>query len=201
MTFDLVKQNVEKLTEIQLKDFSLMFLDALDKLKSLQVTGVEAFKECTRAYRCARDWKKHIETYRKSRIEPMRKEIANVNDRIKEFTEPLDQIEALAKIKVDEYNQIVKQEQAKEQETLINACKTLNVEVPVTLPVQSSLRGDGAVVYEKTAMRFEVEDLRQVPLRYLQLNEALVKQDLKLGLSEIPGLKIYEEKITQIRSR
>lgn len=201
MDFDLVMKNFDKVHEVTLGDFTHMFKQAFDKIKSLQLTGVEAFKECTRYYKQAREWKKAIESYRKQKVEPLRTELARINDQVKEFIQPLEDIESVAKVKIDAFNKQQIEDKRVEDEKAAQACALLQVEAPLVVPRETTLRGDGAIVYEKTVSKFEVTDLRQVPLKYLKVDERLVEQDLKLGLAEIPGLRIWEEKITQIRSR
>lgn len=201
MSFDIIKQNFDKTTEVELRDFSSMFKDAYNRLKDLQVTGVEAFKEVTHYYKVAKDWKKQIESYRKKRIEPLRTEMATINDRVKEFVQPLDDIESLAKVKVDSYNAFLEEQKRIEEAKLAEACKILDVEMPAQAPEDKVLRGSGAIVYERSVQKFEVVNLAEVPLRYLQINESMIKQDLKLGVLEIPGVRVWEEKTTQIRSR
>jgi hypothetical protein len=43
--------------------------------------------------------------------------------------------------------------------------------------------------------------MAKVPAKYLMVDEAAIKRDLKLGVSEIDGIEIFEEKITQLRTR
>ena len=67
--------------------------------------------------------------------------------------------------------------------------------------MESIVRGDGAITVTKTETRFRVVDLSKVPLKYLVVDEAAIKRDIKLGLTQIDGLELYEEKTTQLRTR
>ena len=48
---------------------------------------------------------------------------------------------------------------------------------------------------------YKVLDIKKVPKKYLQINEAALKKDLNLGIREIKGLEITEEEQIQLRNR
>ena len=52
---------------------------------------------------------------------------------------------------------------------------------------------DGGAAHIRMVWVHEVVDLSKVPRRYLELDERAVKADIKAGIREIEGLKIYEE--------
>jgi hypothetical protein len=47
---------------------------------------------------------------------------------------------------------------------------------------------------------FEVIDANQVPRKYLMVNEKAIRADVKAGLREIPGVKIFEKPVMNIRT-
>lgn len=47
---------------------------------------------------------------------------------------------------------------------------------------------------------FEVTDPAQVPRKYLEVNERAIRADVKAGIREIPGVRIFEKPIMNIRT-
>jgi membrane protein involved in colicin uptake len=59
----------------------------------------------------------------------------------------------------------------------------------------------GSVASLKTTWEFEVLDLSKVPLKYLTINEAMIRADIRgeQGEREIPGLRIYPVQSARVR--
>ena len=55
------------------------------------------------------------------------------------------------------------------------------------------------MIFSSSSWEFEIEDINKVPREYLTLDEKKVKDDLKMGIRNIPGLKIYEKTYTKTR--
>jgi hypothetical protein len=81
------------------------------------------------------------------------------------------------------------------------AAHLLDVDVPYLMPIEKNLRGDGAMTVTRTVRKFRIVDPSKVPLKYMKLDEEAVKAAIKLGVAEIEGLEIYDEKETTLRSR
>jgi len=174
----------------------------LQRALSLDVVNDAAFKACTAIYAKAKEWRKIIEQKRKEAVDPFRKQIAAINDKAKELSDPLEEIENVTKTKVDGYHRFLEEIKKKEEEKILELAKLLDEEqTPYITPMDSALRGDGAISYSKIEKRFQVTDISKVPAKYLMVNEAAIKNDIKLGIQEIPGVRIYEEKTTQLRRR
>ncbi len=67
--------------------------------------------------------------------------------------------------------------------------------------MEKTIRGEGAILTTKTEKAFRVLDISKVPLKYLMVDEAAVKKDLKLGINEVPGIEVFESTTTQLRMR
>ncbi len=185
--------------EQQLKGIIREMLALTEQLK---VDTEANYKSITSVYAQARSWKKCIEAKRKDLNEPLRKKMAVINDKAKELTDPLDQVINLANAKVHGYHKHLEDLKRKEEETLRNAASLFDAEDEVYVaPVDKILRGDGAISVTKTEKHFKVLDLSKVPLKYLMVNEKAIEHDLKLGINEVPGLEIWEENKTQLRTR
>lgn len=181
------------------KTFDLL----VHSVNALVVDNDTSFKIMTSYYRKVRDWKKLIEEKRKAATEPYRTQVALINDRAKELTDALNKIESITRLKADEYQRHLEELRRQEEERARAAAAILDIpeETVYIEPVSPTIRGDGAMAYTVTEKKFKVTDIAKVPAKYLKLDEVAVKQDLKLGIWEIPGLEIYEEKITKLRAR
>lgn len=169
---------------------------------NLEVTTDEGFKRMTSMYSESKDWEKRIEFLRKEANRPDQNRISGRNDKAQEILGPLKQIQTIAKQKCEKYQSLLEQQQAEEEQKMIDAADVLGLDdVPMVAPLDKSIRGDGALMYTRTVKKFRTVDLSKVPLKYLQVNEDMVKQDIGLGVSEIAGLEIYEEKVTQLKVR
>ena len=176
--------------------------DMVEFTKSLIVDSDGAYKKITSLYRQARDWKKVIDGKRKELTEPLRKQVSAINDKAKEITDPLDAVIDLANRKASGYLSHLEEVKRLEDEKLRAAAAIFEAEEELYIPaMETTVRGNGAVAVKKTELCFRVVDISKVPARYLVVDEAAVKKDLRLGLVEIPGLEVYENSTTQLRVR
>ena len=58
---------------------------------------------------------------------------------------------------------------------------------------------ESATSYEKESFEIELVDIKSVPLEFLELNEKKVREQLKGGLSSIPGVKITKTTKTIVK--
>jgi hypothetical protein len=198
MTAELSYEQEMGLIEITSTEVS----DMLSMAKSLVVTNDDGYRGITRLYKEAKEWQKKVEAARKSLCAPFRSKIAEINDNAKKLTDPLDQVIELANAKTNSYQKILERAKEQEDEQTRAIAALFDAEDMVYIePLAETIRGDGAIAVTKTEKRFKLSDLSKVPLKYLQLNEDIVKQDIKLGIGSIPGIDIYEETITKLRTR
>lgn len=170
--------------------------------ESLDVSNEEGFRKMTALYAESKDWEKRIEFIRKQANQPDQDRINARNDRCKDLLAPLKQIQAISKKKCDGY-QLILESRKKEEEAKLRATADLLGldDIPFLAPLEKSQRGAGAVMFTRVVRKFRTVDLSKVPLKYLQVNEDLIKQDINLGVAEIPGIEIYDEKVTQLKTR
>jgi hypothetical protein len=169
---------------------------------NLAVTNEEHFRRITSLYAESKDWENKIEFIRKQANAPDQARISARNDKAKELLTPLKQIQAIAKEKSAQYQELLEQSKRKEEQRLQQAADLLGLdEMPYVPPVDKSIRGDGALMFTKMVSKFRLVDISQVPTKYLMLNEEAVMQDIKLGIAVIPGLELYQEKVTQLKAR
>lgn len=174
----------------------------LEFAMSTVVDNEGAYKKITSLYSQAREWKKCLEAKRKELTEPFRKQINIINDTAKKLSDPLDYIIDQANDKANGYVRMLEDLKKKSDEDLRAAASLFDEELDLYIPpLEATIRGDGAIAITKTEKHFRITDITKVPTKYLMVDEKAIKQAIKLGITEIPGLEIYEEKTTQLRKR
>lgn len=202
MTLELTRQsNVEQIPE-NLAHIKTVIRDMEIFANSLPSDNEPAFLKLTSLYCQAREWIKEVEVVRKKRVDPLRKEMAAINDKAKEITEPLNKVIEIANHKTSLYQKMLEDSKRLEDEKMRAAAKIFDFEDDIYIPpVEKNMRGDGAMTVTKTEKKFRLSDLSKVPLKYLMVDEKTVERDLKLGIEVIPGLEVYEETTTSLRKR
>ena len=169
---------------------------------NLAVVNEEGFKKITSLYALSKDWEKRIEFARKQANGPDQDRINLRNDKAKELLNPLKQIQMIAKKKSEQYQHLLEDLKRKEQQRVQDISDLLGLdEAPYVAPVENSIRSEEAIVYTRVVRKFRVVDGSKVPSKYLKIDEEAIDRDIKLGVNSIEGVEIYEEKVTQIRSR
>lgn len=179
-----------------------MINDMIEFTKYMVIDSEDKFKKITTLYSQAKTWKDVIENKRKVVGEPLRKQISMINDKAKELTDPLDKVISLTKVKTGEYQIFLEDRKKREEEELKKAAELFGVSEDLYVPpMESTIRGDGAFASTVVERKFRVQELSKVPMKYLMINEDVVKRDLKLGIDAIEGLEIYEEKTVRLTRR
>lgn len=173
--------------------------DMVEYTKSIDVSDEDSYNKLTALYSQAREWKKHIDTKRKEATEPLRKQTSAINDKAKEFTDPLDEIIEMTNLKSSQYLKIQEAIQEAEKQKLIAAADLFDAGDDFVMPVVKCNKTESATAITKIERRYRIVDAGKIPEKYMMLNEQAVKKDIALGISEIPGIEIYEEKVTTLR--
>ena len=176
--------------------------DMVAFVTELVVDNEGAYRKVTSLYKQAREWKKAIEAKRKELVEPFRSRVAEINDRAKELTDPLDRVVEQSNAKVAGYHKLLEERKKAEDEKIRAEAALFDAAEELYIPDSpKTIRGDGAISVTRTEKRFKVMDLAKVPTKYLMVDEKALMQDIKLGITDIPGIEIYEETTTQLRVR
>jgi hypothetical protein len=173
----------------------------LATISDIVPTSEQAYKSITGIYAQAKRWQKIIEEHRKDATAEARSVVNAINDKAKEFSEPLGRICEIANQKTAHYLAAVERQRKAEEAKINEAGAILGLEATVHLPQVAPARGDGAMAYTRVVKKFRLVDIAKVPLKYLTLNEDLIERDLELGICEIPGVEVYEETKTILRTR
>lgn len=126
----------------------------------------------------SRKLKQSLEKTRKKIIKPHIDFQKAVSTIVKDYSEKLTQIEENLSIKLNDWFQ--SQSTDKDYSDLV-----MEVE-------------DGKLSTKKD-FQFEIEDMELVPKKYLKLDDKKVKEAIKMGVRNIPGMKIIEE--TKLKMR
>lgn len=206
MTIEILAEENPFLVPLESEESKIEIKNVISDMRlfteNLVVNSEQSYRKITSLYAQAREWKKTIDAKRKSLTEPLRKQASAINDKAKELTDPLDNIIDMANAKANGYLRMLEEIKRKEDEKIREAASLFDAADELYIPpMEKIIRGDGAVTVTKIEKRFKVLDIAKVPTKYLLVDEAAIKRDLGLGLSEIPGLEIFEETTTQLRIR
>lgn len=192
------EENSSILCERDIKaDINSLLLTAIN----LIVDSKESFASIDQIYSHARHIKKVVEDYRKNLTEPLRKEMTRINDQARELSYPLDQIINITNAKANGYTRMLEEIKRKEDEALRQAAAIFDAADELYIPEMAQVRGKETVMVTKVEKKFRLVDISQVPTKYLLVDEAAVKRDLKLGISDISGLEIYETTTSNLRKK
>lgn len=145
---------------------------------------------------------KDIEEQRDEIVRPLFESQREANAIFKVVTEPLKGAERRIRDMMANFRRFLKRQQdelaatqRKEQAKAEREAKKTGVPAPAPPPPpqDNPIMGDlgGKATYiEKWA--HELVDITEVPLRFLQPNDAMIKQAIKDGARKIPGLKITD---------
>lgn len=159
---------------------------------------------------------KAIEDFRKNSVQPALEYQRAINNLCKHYQDRLSVIERDAKTKCGQYQAKVELERRKAQEAARKAqeelqkkieaeAKAANVEPPpVVAPVipeaPKTVRTEKGSMTFKEVWKFEVVNAVEVPREYLVVSDSLIREAVKNGIRQIPGVNIYSEKEASIRA-
>jgi hypothetical protein len=149
-----------------------------------------------------------IETVRKALVHDPNEYVKGVNNLAKSFQGKLQGIAASMRGKIGSYVQRQEMERRKAEEAARKAqeelqakidaeAKTSNVEpVQIAAPVvpkpATIVRTEAGSASTRKVWKHEIIDEAAVPRRYLMVDESKIRQAVKQGVREIPGVRIFE---------
>jgi len=189
------------------------------KAESVQVQDTETMEQASELAAQTRQIKKAIESARKRYVENPNQFVKNVNSIAKKYTNKFDEMERGLKKKIaayqDELERKRKEEERRRQEEerkrreAEEQAKAKGEEPqPEPAPQEEpepqpepprSVQTDYGKTFTKKVWTFEVQDESQVPREYLVVDQKKIRQAVKDGVREIPGVSIYQETQTNIR--
>jgi hypothetical protein len=160
---------------------------------------------------------KEIEDQRKATVSNPNKFVKSVNGFVKEFTSKLGRIETVLKSKIGQYQyqrelerreaERKAQEEAEalqkrlDEEAKERGVEPIKVETPVIPKDESVARAEtGASAHVRKQWKGEILDPGKVPRTFCSPDMVKINEAIRAGIREIPGVKIYEDISTVLRT-
>lgn len=196
------------------------YIEEIDKTyevaQQLKVEDQESNKKAVEIGTSAKKLYKKIEETRKSIIEEPNSFVKSVNSFARIFTDKLKSIEQLMKQKISQYRAIEEQKRREaelkakkaieelqkklEKEAKEKGIEPVKVEAPVIPAEPKITRTESGSASGRKVWTFEVVNIDEVPREYLSLNEKKVRDAVRAGVREIPGIRIFQKEKTTFRA-
>lgn len=160
--------------------------------------------------RAIKDMKNALEEQRTSFTKPINESLKNINGFFKKFSDPLTEADTILRKKMSQYRTAQEEERRKkqaeldkqwekEQARLNKIAEKKGIEAPqiVAPSVQEAPQKLGKIGF-KTVWDFEITDLSQVPVEFLQLDMVKVRTAIREGQRDIKGLRIFQTERTSL---
>lgn len=204
MSVDPIIDNVPVREQVRdkIERYALQVESRCQRALTFSIDSIEDRDTALRLIGESKDIGDQIEAKRKEIIEPHRKVVNEVNDTAKIFTEKLKTEQGIYLKHIDAWKakevakQAIREAEAKELKD------TLGLDVaPYAKEDLTVIRTAGVRAQEKEEIFVELEDITKVPYDYLLLDEKKIKGVAKVGIRNIPGVKISIQTKTQIVRR
>lgn len=209
-TFDLLP------VKDRLTAFQTVITAMVNEAQALEVVDDDSNRlAVARAAAAKKKWKE-IEDTRKAILAPHAEFTASVNRLAKDCQVPLADVERILKTKISSYQTRIELERRKAEEAAriaaIELQKKIDAEAaannvpapqvvaPVLPDVPKVTRTETGSASQVKTWTFDVVDPQAVPREYLIVDDRLIRQAVKNGIREIPGVKVYEKTETRIRT-
>lgn len=182
-------------------------------LKDLAVVDEESMKMAIEGGAEVKGFYNRVEKVRKAIVDPLNKHVKFINGEFKKILGPVKEVETVVKDRILAYRRKVKEAAEKEEERLRKlaekrAEKAKEAGKPAPLPeeikpkVEAPAKTVSAGEAKATARmvpKFKVFNPEIVPMKYRPIDESLIRKDVKAGVREIIGVRIWEEEELAIR--
>jgi len=188
----------------------------MERAESLTVVTENANEEAVNIGTSAKHLYKKIEDQRKEIIEQPNEFVKSVNSFCKIFTERLQSIENLMKSKIGQYRAVQEQKRREaeiaakkaaddlqkklDEEAKVTGTEPVKVETPIIAKKESITRTETGSAHGRKIWAFEIVDVKAVPREYLVVSDTLIRDAVKGGIRQIPGVEIFEKSVTTFRT-
>lgn len=171
-------------------------------VNDLEITDRDSCKSALNISTDVKDLLDEIEHTKKRLIGPHKQFINLINDTVKEMSEKLDISIELIVQKLQDYQILLQTRSEDGQKSTVGSFEALDLDVDLISTNSQEIASTAkTIVTHKTEHDFKVSNKAIVPLEYLQVDEAKVKQAIKMGITNIPGITITENKKIVLRRR
>lgn len=169
----------------------------LNSIKQLQMKKEQDYNTVSNLYSEARKYKTLIENWKKEAKRPYREQILAIDNEAQQYLDLCDQSIMLCNQQIGVY-----QANLREQARLLEEAKAIFMKKePIVIETIKPKKTEKTTTVIKKVPVYKVINIKKVPVKYLQINEAALKKDLNLGIREIKGLEITEQEQIQLRNR
>jgi len=167
------------------------------------IKSVEDVDNASLFLKKVKDTEKEIEAKRLEITKPMNQSLGVVNATFKQLKEPLLQARMLLTGKIMDWKRaetarLEKEEARRRKIQEAHVKRGHTVEAPVVLDRPEKTIGNTRTTKFWT---FEVQDLGKVSTQYLSINSVAVREAIRNGVREIPGIRIFQDERLSIIGR
>lgn len=143
--------------------------------------------------------KKGLEAQRQLFVKPLNDQVKTINEKFKEFTQPVLDADRIARDKVSAYQVEQQRLAAEAQRQAIEEARRKTEETgemaPVILPLEPErvVRTDTGKAYTRMVWDFRIIDPVKVPEQYKVVDERRIRAAISSGLREISGCEIFQK--------
>lgn len=182
---------------------SAAIADRIAPILALKATDDDSARVVVAAGKTVKECQKEIESTRKQIVDPFNKFVKAVNAKAKEVTEQLDKAESHIKTEMLAWENFRRAEEEKKraaQEAEKDAARlflgdSVDLQIPDVISTGEKINGIRKI------WDFEIQDFDKIPMNYLQLNEKAIREAIKNGARDIPGIKILQRETVAISTR
>lgn len=177
------------------------FKKSVDKQKKEQTEPLKIqIKDIDENFKPALDFLKEADALTRTKInsyldeERKRQEIIALEAKKQQEEEALKKIEEMEKLK----NEAGKYDKATQEALVQSLEEKQNKEFEASAKVHKvNLSSASSTV--RTVWTFEIEDISQIPVEFLEVNSKAVNEAIRQGQREIKGLKIFQKSVVAVK--
>ncbi len=176
-------------------------------VESMEVASPEDMEKAADVLKYIKTKINAIEENRKELVQPLNEHVKMINARFKAYTTPLSSAETIMKGKVSSYIEAERKKQKEEQARLeeLRAAEIKKAEdegkkdwempppVVASKPDAGKAQGGFGAIHTRDYWTYEVEDISKVPFAFITVDDAVVREAIKEGRRDIPGLRIFNK--------
>lgn len=175
--------------------------DLTEVASSLEIKSSEDAEKATVLLSQIKKAFKNAEDVRLTFTKPINESLNAINKKFKEATQPLIQSETVIKNKIltwrrEENEKLRKEEERRRKIQEAHAEKGHEVKAPVQMERVEKTVGKSQV---RTVKAYELVDFGLLGNEYKTVDEVAIRKAIQSGVTEIPGLRIYDKEILAVR--
>jgi len=174
------------------------------KCELIEITDAEWDEKATEYFKPIKDGLKGLEEFRKKYTQPFDKINKAINKQVRVYSEPLKECEQIIKDKKRDYFLLQEKIERKKQiEYEKKMEKSLADNKPMPAPpvqiAEKQTKTNNVTSSVLKVWKFKIQDVNSIPRDYMMVDESKIRNIIKAGVREIPGVFIYED--VDIRAR